>query len=242
MTYGEIRDASLQLIGQYTIAGNPYEDTYNNQADYIAKVPFLINDCLIYIASSVRRMPAEVVIYPEDGIEYGNWLRFKLPNDLLEFRSGGLLVPAANRTRGESSIWTHYKLAGPLQPEPGEKPTVDNVYGEDNYTLLLPREIDHPLVLQYYRKPALLPLGGEPGYDTPIDAPITVQMAIPYYVAAKLVMEDDAFRYASLQNEFENKVSRLTPPAYTEIQTVRDVYGNDGFFDPLPGPIDYYGG
>ena len=48
---------------------------------------------------------------------------------------------------------------------------------------------------------------------------------IPYYVAAHLVMEDDAFRYASLYNEFENKVARMTPAPYTEIQEVYDAYG-----------------
>ena len=229
MNYGEIRDASLQLIGQYSIAGTLYPETYNNQADYTAKIPFLINDALIYIASSVRRMPAEVVLNPEDGEEFGNWLLFPLPNDMLEMQPGGLLVPDADRRKDESSIWTRYKIIASQSPnEVPESVNPDRPIGEDNYNILLPRNIDHPLIFPYWRKPKLLQLNPPPDDSTPIDAPITVQMALPFYVGAHLVMEDDAFRYASLQNEFENKLARITPAPYTEIQGVRDVYDWDG--------------
>lgn len=215
MNYGEIRDASLQLIGQYTIAGTPYAPSYNNQQDYLNKIPFLVNDCLTYMATSVRRYPAQVTLEPDKGEEYGNWRRYVLPEDLLEIRSGGLLVPNADKLRGESSVWTRYKIQEP-----------DHI--------LIPRIVDKPLVLDYYRRPQLLPFSGIPADNTPIDAPLNLQMAIPYYVAAHLVMEDDAFRYASLYNEFENKVARMTPAPYTEIQEVEDVYGSfdveDGFY------------
>ena len=206
MNYGEIRDASLQLIGQYTIAGTPYAPSYNNQQDYLNKIPFLINDCLIYMATTVRRYPAQVTLDPDKGEEYGNWRRYVLPEDLLEIRPGGLLVPTADKRRGESSIWTRYKIEEP-----------DHI--------LIPRMVDKPLVLDYYRRPQLLPFSGVPADSTQIDAPLNLQMAIPYYVAAHLVMEDDAFRYASLYNEFENKVARMTPAPYTEIQEVYDAYG-----------------
>ena len=85
MNYGEIRDASLQLIGQYTIAGTIYAPSYNNQQDYLNKIPFLINDCLIYMATTVRRYPAQVTLGPNDGEEYGNWRRYVLPEDLLSY-------------------------------------------------------------------------------------------------------------------------------------------------------------
>ena len=216
MTYGEIRDASLQLINQYTIAGSAYLPSYNNQQDYLNKIPFLVNDCLIYVASSVRRYPSQVELDPEQGEPYGNYIRFTLPDDLLEIRSGGLLVPDADRRRDESTILTHYRI-------------------EDPDHILLPRKLDKTVILSYFRRPQLLPFsGGLPADDTVIDAPLTVCMAIPYYVAAHLVMEDDAFRYASLLNEFENKMSRITPAPFTEIQEVYDVYGGfdgeDGYY------------
>lgn len=215
MNYGEIRDASLQLINQYTIAGSVYSPSYNNQQDYLNKIPFLINDCLMYIASTVHRYPSQVTLDPAKGEEYGNYLRFTFPDDLLEMIPGGLLVPTADKRRGESSIWTRYKVEPP-----------DHI--------LLPRNLDKPVVLPYYRRPQLLPFSGVPADDTVIDAPVQVQMAIPYYVAAHLVMEDDSFRYASLYNEFANKMDRLVPAPYTEIQEVCDVYGGfdgeDGFY------------
>ena len=206
MTYSEIRDASLQLIGQYTIAGTMYAASYNNQQDYLNKIPFLINDCLVYIASTVYRYPSQTTLDPEKAEDYGNYWRFVLPDDLLEIIPGGLLVPDADKRRGESSIWTRYRVEPP-----------DHI--------LLPKAVDRPVVLPYYRRPQLLPFSGIPDDDTVIDAPLTVQMAIPYYVAAHLVMEDDSFRYASLYNEFENKLARLIPAPYTEIQNVFDVYG-----------------
>ena len=215
MTYGEIRDASLMLINQYTIAGSNYLPSYNNQQDYLNKIPFLINDALIYVASTVHRYPSQVDLVPEEGEEYGNYIRFTLPDDLLEIRSGGLLVPDADRRRGESSIFTHYRI-------------------EDPDHILLPRSVDKTMVLAYFRRPQLLPVSELPPDDTVIDAPLTVCMAIPYYVAAHLVIEDDAFRYASFLNEFENKMSRLAPAPYTEIQEVFDVYGGfdgeDGYY------------
>ncbi len=214
MNYGEIRDASLQLINQYTIAGAVYASSYNNQQDYLNKIPFLVNDCLIYVASTVCRYPSQTILDPEKGEEYGNWLRFVLPDDLLEIIPGGLLVPDADKRRGESSIWTRYKI------EPDH--------------ILIPRYVDKPLIFPYYRRPQLLQFSGVPSDDTVIDAPITVQMAIPYYVAAHLVMEDDAFRYASMMNEFSTRMAALTPAPYTEIQEVLDVYGGfdgeDGFY------------
>jgi hypothetical protein len=212
MTYGEIRDASLMLIGQYTIAGTEYLPSYNNQQDYLLKIPFLVNDCLIYIATSVRRLPSHVVLNPEDGEDYGNWRRYVLPDDLLEIRSGGLFIPDADKRCGESSIFTRYKVQDP-----------DHI--------LIPKYVEKPLILDYFRKPTTLPItGGLPADDTVIDAPIDVCMAVPYYVAAHLVQEDDPFRYSSLYNEFENKMARMTPAPYTEIQEVYDVYGGfDGY-------------
>ena len=213
MNYGEIRDASLKLIRQYTIAGTPYVPSYNNQQDYLNEIPFLVNDCLIYIATSVRKIPAQVTFDPAQGEDYGDYYRFALPEDLLEIRSGGLLVPNADLRRGERRVWTQY------------------VMQEPDY-ILIPKTLEKPAVLDYYRRPQLLSFSDTPADETRIDAPLNVQIAIPYYVAAHLVMEDDSFRYASFMNEFENKMARLPAAPYTEITEVADVYsfGEEGFY------------
>ena len=65
-----------------------------------------------------------------------------------------------------------------------------------------------------------------------------VNEIIPFYIAAFVVMYDDAFRYAALYNEFETRLQRLrTNPAYVETNEIRDAY--NAFDGPGYG---YYGG
>ena len=44
MKYGELRDQVLKLLNQYTVAGAPVAETYNNQADYLKRIPSFAND------------------------------------------------------------------------------------------------------------------------------------------------------------------------------------------------------
>ena len=46
MTYGQMRDRVLMLLNQYSIAGGKIRVTYNNQADYLARVPGAVNEAL----------------------------------------------------------------------------------------------------------------------------------------------------------------------------------------------------
>ena len=39
MTYGELKNYVLQLLNQYSTAGTLTPPTYNNQADYLARLP-----------------------------------------------------------------------------------------------------------------------------------------------------------------------------------------------------------
>ena len=56
MTYGQMRDRILMLLNQYSIAGGKIKVTYNNQADYLARVPAAVNDALVYLATTARRL------------------------------------------------------------------------------------------------------------------------------------------------------------------------------------------
>ena len=47
MTYGQMRDRVLMLLNQYSIAGGKIRVTYNNQADYLARVPGEVNEALV---------------------------------------------------------------------------------------------------------------------------------------------------------------------------------------------------
>ena len=61
------------------------------------------------------------------------------------------------------------------------------------------------------------------------------QEAVPYYVAAHLVMQDDAFRYATLFNEYTAKKDSMIELPSTEPSTVQDVYF------PCAGDYSFWG-
>jgi hypothetical protein len=58
MTYQECKNQVLKLLNQYTIAGSAVADGYNNQADYIRRIPSLINDAMMEISTTVRKLEA----------------------------------------------------------------------------------------------------------------------------------------------------------------------------------------
>ena len=58
LTYGELKRRVLELIFSYSIAGSVIPETYNNQADYIAMIPGLVNNGQMDIATSTKRIPA----------------------------------------------------------------------------------------------------------------------------------------------------------------------------------------
>ena len=58
MTYGQVKSYILQLLNQATIAGGTVADNYNCQADYLLRIPHLINDAMTEIATTARKIPA----------------------------------------------------------------------------------------------------------------------------------------------------------------------------------------
>lgn len=203
MNYGQMRDYILQLINRYSIAGAKYALSYNNQQDYVNKIPGLINDGLIYIASSIRKLPAQKVYLPEDGEIYGNYIRHLYPGDCIEISSGGLLLPNSS----------------------GKRYLTEYIIQEPDY-ILLPAWLKEEAVLEYYREPRLL--RADPSDKEGVDAALDVQLAICYYVAAHLVQFDDSYIYTSLYNEFESRAERLIQTPTTEIHRAHDVYAFGG--------------
>lgn len=212
MTYGQIRDAALRLINQYSIAGNDIALSYNNQADYVKRIPSLVNDCLIYLSGSVRYLPAQVTLDPTQGEDYGRYKRLRLPGDFYATAGAGLLY-----TQRESrSRFMDYKLLLPSY-------------------ILIDKKLGEPVIFEYFRTPYLIDYD-DPDEDTSIDCDLDVQSAIPFYVAAHLVLYDDQFMYASLYNEFENKVDRLhSRPSEVVVGQVEDVYGMSDVYGSLGG-------
>ena len=91
MLYSEIKRAVLSRIHQYSIAGKTVAASYNNQADYLNRIPQLINDGLVNIRTSVKPLLAvHDLCCAED---YGGGMyRFKLPGDFWYLKSGGVTV------------------------------------------------------------------------------------------------------------------------------------------------------
>ena len=52
MTYQWARDFTLQLINQYSVAGVKIPETYNAQADYLKRIPKLLDDAQVYAATT----------------------------------------------------------------------------------------------------------------------------------------------------------------------------------------------
>lgn len=205
MNYGQIRDYALQLIRQYTIAGTPYAASYNNQQDYLNMIPNLLNDALVTIATNFRRRDAFIELDPADAEEYGGYKRFTLPEDLLDIKTNGLLVPSHEPDNLAPEYITDYKL---MPPD----------------FILLPKRVRRVSVLSYYRRPQIVP--DNPADDAPVDATLAEQYCAAYYIAAHLVMLDDPFAYQALYNEFESKAARLAPALTVEMSFVHDDYGH----------------
>ena len=81
MTYGELKNRVLELIFSYSVAGSQIPATYNNQADYIAMIPGLVNNGQMDIATSVKRIPAIVLLADLEQEQVGERILYMLPDD-----------------------------------------------------------------------------------------------------------------------------------------------------------------
>ena len=57
MFYSEIKRETLGHIDQYSMAGSPVAASYNNQADYLNRLPVLINEGLVNIRTLCKPFP-----------------------------------------------------------------------------------------------------------------------------------------------------------------------------------------
>lgn len=199
MTYKWARDFVLQLLNQYSVAGTEVPESYNNQADYLVKIPKLLDDAQLYVATGSGKIRTLTDMESLTRRSMGAWVLYELPEDCWQVCSGGLIRmdgPQLHR-------YSRYRLLG------------------DN-GIAVPGELDGELLLEYFRYPALL--GDDPVDSAPLDNTVEAQMALPYYAAAHMVMTDDAFAYSALMNEFEAKLARMGERRQAEITVVEDDY------------------
>lgn len=199
MNYGWARDYTLQLIHQYSIAGEKIDPVYNNQADYIVRIPKLLDDAQVYVATSVKKIRATVPVTALSRVRFGENLAYTMPDDFWQMSSAGFVT-------FEDRVLKRFHRY--------------HVLGDGQFVLDEP--VPKPLILEYYRQPVLL--GDNPKDTAELDNSLEVQMALPFYAAAHLVMQDNAFAYASLINEFESKLARIQDVPHTEFNIVEDRY------------------
>ena len=209
MTYGELKKRVLQLIFSYSIAGDEIELTYNNQEDYVKQIPGLLNSAQTYVYQ-VKKFQDCVALSHLDKQDYGTEEMFFLPDDCLKMKPG-LIQPGIDEYGYPFKRYNRYRLFG------GNRlllPTGD----AEKYNLLL----------EYERRGVPAPENAPDNYV--LKNTDEVNEILPFYIAAFVVMYDDAFRYSALYNEFETRLQRLEPnPTYVELNAVDDLYG--GFYN-----------
>lgn len=200
MNYGQLKADILRLINQYSITGDKVAVTYNNQQDYINRMPALVNDALVYIATTARRQREIAELDAPE--EMGNWLLYTLPADCWQLCPAGVVYVDRN---GNLARTSRYRMMGENR-------------------LAVPKP-EREIRIEYFRYPALL--RDEPKETDMIDCPIEAQSAIAFYVAAHLEIFDDPYIQATFYNEFENKLSRLGEVPAAMAGNVEDVYSSD---------------
>lgn len=198
MLYSEIKREVLSRINQYSIAGAVIPGTYNNQADYLNRIPTFFNNGIVNVRTSTRRLSASVVLSePSDYI--GQMVLYTLPDDFYQLKTGGVSVVRDGRLTKTNQ----YRLSG-------------------RKNIMFPEEPGGDYVVEYYRYPELLPLDPPDRYDFDEDIDV-IQCAITY-AAAQLVLHDDEFVYASLYNDYVDRLNSITNGINVEVQTVEDAY------------------
>lgn len=198
MFYSEIKRETLGHINRYSVAGTPIAASYNNQADYLNRIPHLINEALVNIRTLCK--PEPVVYELVDGQSYGDMMRYELPDDFWSLKSGGMSVIRGGRFEKTND----YRLMG-------------------KKSIIVPAD-SAQYIVEYYKYPNQLPPEKQLTDDTVLDEDIEVIQAATYYAAAYLVLQEDEFAYTSLYNDYESRLSRISRGITCEVQPVADAY------------------
>ena len=207
MNYGDFKTRVLMLINQHTIAGNEIALSYNNQYDYIAKIPSLLDSVQRYLATTTRPIYAEFPLNWDKAEQKEGFYIFQMPDDFWQLIGRGLPVMRA----GEFTMYHRYKWMG-------------------RDKLVIPVQDKADMTVHYYRYPASVP--AKPEDDYKLDNHPDAQEAAAYYVAANLVMHDNAFAYSALYNEYESRRQQMYERPQAEYARIEEMYGNpgDGFY------------
>lgn len=206
MTFEQVQNQVLKLLNQYSVAGTLVAPAYNNQQDYLNRVASLANDAVMEIATTARKIPATLDLSTLESEDAGDWVRYELPEDFYQFKTGDTLLTTDD---GHLLHTNRYTISG------------------KKYLLVPKREIEEgsSYTITYYRYPQLL--GDKPAPTDELDNVPETHYAVPFYVAAFLVIHDDSFLFASFYNKFEDKLAKMSAGLSVEARSVDDVYNFD---------------
>ncbi len=198
MTYGELKKRVMELVFSYSVAGSEIPAAYNNQADYIAMIPGLVNNAQMDIATSVKRLPAKKavneLIYTESGGKYF----YEMPSDCWLPFTGGLYFEHGGKYE---RFFGYQFIAGKIE---------------------MPCPAPEGLYLEYWRYPRMVTANTADSIE--LDNTPDVHQCLVYYVAANLLVYDDAYRFTVFMNEYKERMSRLKVPVWVEPGPIEDVY------------------
>ena len=203
MTFEQVQNQVLKLLNQYSVAGTLVAPAYNNQQDYLNRVASLANDAVMEIATTARKISATLDLSTLESEDAGDWVRYELPEDFYQFKTGDTLLTTDD---GRLLHTNHYTISG------------------KKYLLVPKREIEEgsSYTITYYRYPQLLV--DKPAPTDELDNAPETHYAVPFYVAAFLVIHDDSFLFASFYNKFEDKLAKMSAGLSVEARSVDDVY------------------
>lgn len=203
MTFEQVQNQVLKLLNQYSVAGTLVAPAYNNQQDYLNRVASLANDAVMEIATTARKISATLDLSTLESEDAGDWVRYELPEDFYQFKTGDTLLTTDDGRLLHTNLYT---ISG-------------------KKCLLVPkREIEEgsSYTITYYRYPKLL--SEKPAPTDELDNAPETHYAVPFYVAAFLVIHDDNFLFASFYNKFEDKLAKMSAGLSVEARSVDDVY------------------
>lgn len=199
MNYGQVRDQVLKLLNQYTIAGATVENSYNNQQDYLERIPCLVNDAMLEIATTARKIPTTLNLGDLVQEDLDKQVRYELPGNFYQFVSGSVVKTLDGRILHTNC----YTFQG-------------------HKFLILPKEEAGNYTLTYYRYP--VPLADKPLDTDELDNEPETHYAIASYVAGHLLAHDDMALSAMYHNSYEDKLAKMGPGITAEVHRVEDAY------------------
>lgn len=189
MNYQWARDTVLKLIDRYSTAGSVIALSYSDQADFVAKIPVLLDTAQTIAAATTGKMRKAETVSALSWEEMAGKRLYVLPEDCLR-----PILAEGMRLVDDGHIAVDCDGDG--------------------------------AILTYYRRPRLL--GEDPAPETELDNTPEVQMALPYYAAAQLMLHEDTQAYRALRNEWEQHLSRIAALTGAELGITVDVYGEGG--------------